>query len=72
MDLTRYRWLRRKLVDWIPRSGLGRFTLYLLVLDLFLFVLWKVLLLIPSSPVHTGLRGWVTALNVLLVALAAL
>ena len=72
MASTSYRWLRRRLAGRIPQSGLGRFTLYLLVLDLFLYVLWKLLLLIPSSPVHTGLRSWVTVLNVLLGALALL
>jgi sigma-B regulation protein RsbU (phosphoserine phosphatase) len=66
MASTSYRWLRRRLAGWIPQSGLARFTLYLLVLDLFLYVLWKVLLLIPSSPIHTGLRTWVTVLNFLL------
>ncbi|HUK87418.1 MAG TPA: SpoIIE family protein phosphatase [Terriglobales bacterium] len=72
MASTSYRWLRRRLAGWIPRSGLARFTLYLLILNLFLYVLWKVLLLIPSSPVHTGLRSWVTLLNVSLGALAVL
>lgn len=72
MISTSYRWLRRRLAGWIPQSGLARFALYLLVLNLFLYVLWKVLLLFPSSPVHTGLRFWVTLLNVLLGALAVL
>ena len=63
-----YRHLKSKLTGlglW-PTSWLARDACYVLALDLFLFVMRKVLALF-SSPWGEGLSAWITALNVTLI-----
>ena len=55
---------RRKLAELAPRSALARVTLFLLVLDLALFVTYKLVALFSTSAAAgSGLRSWVSFLT---------
>ena len=65
------RYARRRMADLIPRSVLGRITLYLLVLDLALFIVQK-LMAFTSRTAGSGLGGWVSFLTFLLIVLGCI
>jgi sigma-B regulation protein RsbU (phosphoserine phosphatase) len=67
MTSLSYRYLRRQLSGAIPSSRLGRFALYVAVLDLLFFVLQRVLYLFAATA-STGaaLGGWINFLSVVL------
>jgi sigma-B regulation protein RsbU (phosphoserine phosphatase) len=73
MNAQPYRYLRTKLDRVAPTSRLGKFTLYLFVVDLFLYVLQKSLqLAAPSAATASGLNGWVVLLTGALIVLGTI
>lgn len=74
MTFQPWQYFRRKLDDsgLFPTSSLGRFTLYLLVVDLLLYVLQKVLwLAAPQKSAAGVLGGWVALLTFGVIVLGA-
>ncbi len=64
---------RRRIATLAPRTALGRFTLYLLAVDLALYVVQKVVALVsPAAAARTGLSGWVSFLTLVLLILGGL
>ena len=73
MTSLSYRYLRRQLSGVIPTSRLGRFALYVAVLDLLFVVLQRVLYLFDATAAAgTGLTGWIRFLSIVLGLVAAL
>lgn len=68
----RYRYARRKLSALLPRTRLGRFTLYLLGLTVFLYLLEQVLLRFAPQSSRTALDAWVRFLSFALGILGVL
>jgi sigma-B regulation protein RsbU (phosphoserine phosphatase) len=67
MTSLSYRYLRRRLSGVIPTSRLGRFALYVAVLDLLFFVLQRVLYLFATTAsAGAVLSGWINFLSVVL------
>ncbi|MBZ5648647.1 MAG: SpoIIE family protein phosphatase [Acidobacteriia bacterium] len=70
MALFSNKYGRRRIAALAPRTALGRFTLYLLAVDLVLYVVQKVVALIsPAAAARTGLSGWVSFLTFVLLIL---
>jgi len=73
MTSLSYRYLRRRLAGAIPTSRLGRFALYVAVLDLLFVVLQRVLYLFATTAgAGTALGGWINFLSVVLGIVGAL
>lgn len=77
MPTSRYRSLRRKLIEYglYPHTVFAQITVYLAVVELFLYVLQQGLLLGHKDAAAGALDGWVTFLGfvvLVLVAIAAL
>jgi sigma-B regulation protein RsbU (phosphoserine phosphatase) len=68
MKAPAYHLLRRRLARLAPKSGLGRFTLYLLLVDLFIYGLNRML----SGGKGGALDVWVVLLTIALAVLAFL
>lgn len=67
MTSLSYRYLRRRLLGVIPSSRLGRFSLYVAVLDLLFFVLQRALYLFATTAsAGAALSGWISFLSVVL------
>lgn len=68
-----HRYLRRRLSGVAPTTGLGRFAVYVAVLDLLFFVLQKVLYLFAAtSSAGAALGGWINFLSVVLALVGSL
>ena len=68
-----YRYLRRLLSGVIPTGRLGRFGLYVAVLDLLFLVLQRVLYLFAATAAAgVALSGWINFLSVVLGFVAGL
>ncbi len=68
-----YRLVRRKIHEHAPRTRLGRFTAYLLAVDVFLFVLQKVVALFSwRAAAASGLASWVSFLTFLVLVLGVI
>lgn len=73
MTSLSYRYLRRRLSGATPTSRLGRFALYVAVLDLLFVVLQRVFYLFAATTAAgTALGGWITFLTFVLGSVAAL
>lgn len=73
MTSLSYRYLRRQLARVIPTSGLGRFVLYVAVLDLLFVVLQRILYLFEATArAGAALGGWINFLSVVLGIAAGL
>lgn len=59
----RYRYIRRKLSTALPRTRLGRFALYLLGVNAFLYLLQQVLRRFAPEASRTALDAWVRLLS---------
>ncbi len=67
MTSLSYRYLRRRLAGVVPTSGLGRFALYVAVLDLLFVVLQRILYLFEATTrAGAALGGWINFLSVVL------
>ena len=63
MALT-YRHMKRRLLEFVPRTKLGRFTTYLAGVDLFLFLVHRIMGLIsPQAAVKSRLANWTNFLT---------
>src|SRR5688572_6499466 len=66
-----YRYSRRRLADLTPRSRLGQFTLYLLVVALVLYLIRAVMVwLNPAPTTGSTISGWLSLLSFLIAVLA--
>jgi len=72
MVRVRYRYARRQLSALLPRTRLGRFTLYLLGLTVFLYLLEQVLLRFAPQSSRTALDAWIRLLSFTLGVLGVL
>jgi sigma-B regulation protein RsbU (phosphoserine phosphatase) len=73
MPSLAYANLRRRLGRWTPSTRLGRFTLYLLAIDLVLYAVQKVQgRVAPQAAGHSSLGGWITVLSIIVALLAAI
>ena len=73
MTSLSYRYLRRRLSGMIPTSRLGRFALYVAVLDLLFVVLQRVLYFFDATAIPgVGLTGWIRFLSMVLSVAATL
>ncbi|HVP42445.1 MAG TPA: SpoIIE family protein phosphatase [Terriglobales bacterium] len=67
------RYSRRRIAELAPRTTLGRIALYLLVLDLALYIADKVVSLVSTAAAaSSGLGGWVSFLTFILLLLASI
>ncbi len=67
MTSLSYRYLRRRFSGVIPSSGLGRFALYVAVLDLLFVVVQRVLYLFDATAsAGAALAGWISFLGIVL------
>ncbi|HEV8523753.1 MAG TPA: SpoIIE family protein phosphatase [Terriglobales bacterium] len=72
MVRVRYRYARRKLGALLPRTRLGRFTLYLLGVTVFLYLLEQALLRLAPQASRTALDAWIRLLSFALGVLGVL
>ncbi len=67
------RYARRRVAELVPRTVLGRIALYLLLLDLALYVGQKLLALVSAAAAaRSGLSGWVSFLTFILLVLGSI